>query len=79
MYLMKGDMLKSMDSFFEEFYYVENEKVQEVVEKFVKDNEYKKNILEFIRRSAIYVRKKCYIDSHYVLRLMLEYYQYLKN
>ena len=44
MYLMKGDMLKSLDSFFEELYYIEYDKAQEIVDKFVKDNEYKKNI-----------------------------------
>lgn len=32
-----------------------------------------------MKRSATYIRKKLYIDLHYVLRVMLEYYQSLKQ
>lgn len=72
-------MLRNIDSFFEELYYVDYERGQEMVEKFVRDSEYKKSIGEFMRRSATYIRKKSYIDSNYVLRLMLEYYHYMKK
>lgn len=74
-------MLNTLDSFFEEMYYIEYEKGHELIEKFIheKDNDYRKNLEEFFRRSAVYVRKKCYLDIHYILRLMVEYYQFCKK
>jgi hypothetical protein len=50
-----------------------------LIQKFVSDFDYRKKIEEYIKRSIIYDRKKQLIDAHYILRLLLEYYQYQKS
>lgn len=73
-------MLTTLDSCFEEIYYIDSTKAMQVVHHFVKesDAEYLKILEEFVKRGLVYFRKKSFIDMHYLLRILLEYYQYKK-
>ena len=79
--LLGGDITQFIDFAFEEIYYIEYAKAFDILTKFIRaqDSEYKKVIEEFLKRSSTYVRKKIYIDMHFVLRIMLEYYQGVKQ
>ena len=79
--LLDGDISQNLDYAFEEIYYVDLAKAYSLTTKCMReqDYEYKKIIEEFLKRSVVYIRKKAYIDLHYLLRVALEYYQSIKQ
>jgi len=45
----------------------------------VSDFNYRKKLEEYLKRNCEQHRKNQLIDGHYILRLLLEYYQYKKG
>jgi hypothetical protein len=50
-----------------------------LIQEVVADFDYRKKLEEYIKRSVEFQRKKQLIDAHFILRLLLEYYQYHKS
>ncbi len=50
-----------------------------MLQKFIADGNFRKKVEEYMRRFIIYVRKRPLIDVHFVLRILLEYYQSKKH
>jgi len=44
----------------------------------VADFEYRKKLEEYVKRTVDFQRRKQLVDGHFILRLLLEYYQYKK-
>lgn len=80
-FLLGGDMTENLSYCFEEIYYIDYNRALVGINKIIRDNEAdtKKVFDEFLKRSTIYIRKKGYVDIHYLLRILLEYYQGLKE
>ena len=75
--LFKGEGLKGSGAF-TEIIYVNILDALFLIQLVVTDFDYRKKLEEYIKRSAEYLRKKQLIDAHFILRLLIEYYQYKK-
>jgi hypothetical protein len=74
---MKGDTLKGSGAF-TEIIYVSVFDALFLIQLVVSDFDYRKKLEEYIKRSSEFLRKKQLIDIHFILRLLIEYYQYKK-
>lgn len=50
-----------------------------LIQQLVSDFDYRKRLEEYLKKIAEHQRRKHLIDAHFVLRLLLEYYQYKKT
>jgi hypothetical protein len=62
-----------------EVYHVNYMDALQLIQDVVGDFDYRKKLEDYIKRSVEFQRKKQIIDAHFVLRLLLEYYQYSKS
>jgi hypothetical protein len=49
------------------------------MQQLVVDFDYRKKLEEFLKRAVEFQRRKQLVDAHFILRLLLEYYQFRKN
>jgi len=68
-----------MSYVYQELSYISIAEVLILLQKFITDVNYRKKIEEYIKRYIVYVRKRPLIDVHFVLRILLEYYQSKKH
>lgn len=49
-----------------------------LVQQVVSDFDYRKKLEDYIKRSVEFQRRKQLVDAHFILRLLLEFYQFKK-
>lgn len=76
--LLKGDSLRNKGCFME-IYQIDYIDALLVIHDVVKDFDYRKRLEEYIKKSVEYNKQKQLIDAHFILRLLLEFYQYKKQ
>jgi hypothetical protein len=75
---MKGDSMANNGAYMET-YYVNYLEALFIIQEVVVDFGYRKKLEEYLKRNCEQHRKNQMIDGHYILRLLLEYYQFKKN
>jgi hypothetical protein len=74
-YIFEGDLMSNLNGAYHETYYVNVVDALGLIQKFVADINYRKKLEDYVKKFVVYIRKRPLIDVHFLLRILLEYYQ----